>query len=308
MKSVGIFQLHRIILAMVWIVFVSESKAQGCSDAGVCTIEVFKPSVKSGPAAYPNKIEGGFHVGAADYSITAYGGYMAYSHTFNSAWSVDGKFTFLAQSGNDISVIGPGDLFLNLNYDLTETFTVSAGTKIPMTRADESFNDLPLPMDYQSSLGTLDILAGIRYNPEHWQWALAAQIPVRQNDNQFFPGLYPPGSGLDSIQATNAFQRKSDLLLHVSRTFDMSDRITLTPGLMPIYHLGQDEYTDIDGVQQKIQGSDGLTLNATLYMDIRSGDQGKFQFSLGFPLIVREARPDGLTRSFVFAAGYSYSF
>lgn len=296
------------MLGLAWLGSFSESKAQGCSDAGVCTIEAFKPSVKAGPATYPNKMEGGIYVGAADYSITAYGGYLAYSHDFSSAWSVDGKCTFLAQSGNDISVIGPGDLFLNLNYDLSETFTVSAGTKIPFTRADKSFDGLPLPMDYQSSLGTLDVLAGIRYNPEHWQWALAAQIPVRQNDNQFFPGLYPPGSGLDSIQATNAFQRRSDILLHVSRTFDMNDKITFTPGLMPIYHLGQDEYTDIDGVQQKIQGSDGLTLNATLYMDIRSGDQGKFQVSLGFPLIVREARPDGLTRSFVLAGGYSYSF
>ena len=288
--------------------WLTTTKAQGCSDAGVCTIDAFKPASKAGPATQQNKIEGGFNVGAADYGITVFGGYLGYSHDFSDTWSLDSKFTFLSQSGNDVSVIGPGDLFLNLNYDFTETFTISAGAKIPFTHADKSYDGLPLPMDYQSSLGTLDILAGLRFNPKHWQWALAAQVPVRQNDNQFFPGLYPPGSGLDSIQTTNAFERRSDILLHVSRTFDMSEKVTLSPGLMPIYHLGEDQYTDMDGVPKKIEGSDGLTLNATLYMDIQSGENSQFQFSLGFPLIVREARPDGLTRSFVFAAGYSHSF
>jgi hypothetical protein len=31
-------------------------------------------------------------------------------------------------------------------------------------------------------------------------------------------------------------------------------------------------------------------------------------FSLGFPFVVREARPDGLTRSFVFGIGFSKIF
>lgn len=308
MKKVSLIGSQLVFLLWGMTLAIPNVIAQGCSDAGVCTIDVFKPSVKAGPATYRNTLEGGLSVGAADYGINAFGGSLGYSHDFSDVWSIDSKFTFLSQSGNDISVMGPGDLFVNLNYDLSETFTVSAGTKIPFTQADKEYDGLPLPMDYQSSLGTLDVLAGIRFNPQHWQWALAAQVPVKQNNNQFFPGLYPPGSGLDSIQTTNAFKRKSDVLLHVSRTFDLNEKLTFTPGLMPIYHLGEDEYTDIDGVRKKITGSDGLTLNATLYADIKTGDHGKLQFSLGFPVIVRDARPDGLTRSFVFATGYSYLF
>ena len=84
--------------------------------------------------------------------------------------------------------------------------------------------------------------------------------------------------------------------------------MTITPGLLPIFHLGEDEYTDVDGVVQSIAGSDGLTLNGTVFLDYQLGSGNALEFSIGFPFIVREARPDGLTRSFVLGIGYAKGF
>jgi hypothetical protein len=283
------------------------SFSQGCSDAGVCSIAPFKPGTASPAMQLANKLEVGATVGGADYNIMTYGGYFGYSRDIGQQWNLDVKITALGQSGNDISVFGPGDVFANVTYKFSQKFSLTGGLKIPLTKADKVYEDVPLPMDYQSSLGTLDLLAGIKFNPEKWQIALAAQIPLTQNENEFFPGLYPD-SPLNEIQATNGFMRRPDLLMHISRTFDVNDRMTFTPGILPIYHLGEDEYTDIDGIEYAIAGSDGLTLNLTFHSEIAMGDNSAFELQVGFPLVVREARPDGLTRSFVFGLGYSSRF
>jgi hypothetical protein len=287
--------------------FSVNSIAQGCSDAGVCSIDPFKPGTAS-PAMQPaNKFEVGATVGGADHNIMAYGGYLGYSRDIGQQWNLDIKVTALGQSGNDIAVFGPGDVFANVTYKFSQKFSLTGGLKIPLTKADKAFEDLPLPMDYQSSLGTLDLLTGIKFNPEKWQIALAAQIPLTQNENGFFAGFYPD-SPLNDIQTTNGFMRRPDLLMHISRTFDVNDKMTFTPGILPIFHLGEDEYTDIDGIAYAIEGSDGLTLNLTFHSDIALGDNSAFELQVGFPLVVREARPDGLTRSFVFGLGYSSRF
>ncbi len=300
--------MRKIIVCILIVASAQYLNAQGCSDAGICTIDVLKPSSGSSLRPEKNKLEAGILVGAADYSITVFGAGIGYTRKFGESWSVDTRMTFLSQSGNDISVRGPGDIFANVNYQVSQKFTLTAGAKIPLMQADRRYDNLPLPMDYQSSLGTLDLLAGIRFTPEKWQWALALQWPLRQNDNAFLPGLYPPESPLYEIQATNAFHRQPDLMLHVSRTLDMGDKITFTPGLLPIWHMGEDEYTDIDGITYAIAGSDGLTLNGTVFIDVETGSSGSLEFSLGFPFIVRDARPDGLTRSFVFGVGYAHVF
>lgn len=300
--------MKAIILCLIIILPCMYIHAQGCSDAGICTIEALKPAASSIEMQKSSKVSAGFSVGSADYGITVFGGNLGYSGRLTERFSLDAKVTFLSQSGNDIGVAGPGDVFINVNYGVSQKFILTAGTKIPLTKADKKFDGVPLPMDYQSSLGTFDLLAGIKYNPERWQWALAVQIPLRQNENAFFPEFYDTTSLVSTIQATNGFHRQADILLHVSRTFEMSDKITFTPGLLPIYHVSEDTYTDIDGIIKNIDGSDGLTLNGTVFIDVELDDVSTLEFSLGFPFIVRDARPDGLTRSFVFGAGYSAEF
>ncbi len=300
--------MRQIITLILIMTATLELRAQGCSDAGVCKLGSLKPDRDYNMIQPDNKLNAGFSVGAADYGITVFGGHIGYSRHFGEKWSIDSRATFLSQNGNEVSVIGLGDIFANVNYRISKKLTLTGGVKVPLMKADRDQDGIPLPMDYQSSLGTFDLLAGTRYQTEKWQWVLAVQIPLQQNENAFFPGGFPAGSLINDIQATNAFQRQADIMLHVSRTIPMSDKITFTPGLLPIYHVGEDEYTSNDGFQYSIDGSDGLTLNGTVYINVDVGSSGNFEFDLGFPFIVREARPDGLTRSFVFGVNYSYGF
>ena len=300
--------MKAIILSLLFISPAMYISAQGCSDAGLCTVDALRPAASSTEMQKSSKVSAGISVGGADYGITAVGGSLGYSGRFTERWSLDSRVTFLSQSGNDIGVAGPGDVFLNINYAVSQKFMLTLGTKIPLTKSNKKFDDVALPMDYQSSLGTFDVLAGIKYNTLKWQWALGVQVPLKQNENAFFPQLYDTTSLVSTIHATNGFHRQADILLHVSRVFAMSDKITFTPGLLPIYHISEDTYTDMDGIVKDIDGSNGLTLNGTVFIDIELDAASTLEFSLGFPFIVRDARPDGLTRSFVFGAGYSAEF
>ncbi|HBH06370.1 MAG TPA: hypothetical protein DDX92_07185 [Flavobacteriales bacterium] len=280
--------------------------SQGCSDAGFCTVDSFKPQTEGSDSTFKNRIKVGSSYGRADHEILVYAAYVEYHREITVRWSLDARLTSLAQTGNDISVFGLSDLYLNTNYK-TGKVVFTAGIKVPFNTADGSKDNLPLPMDYQSSLGTFDLLAGIGYHIGNLQFVAALQQPLAQNNNTFEPLLYPEDSPLTKFQSTNNFIRSGDVLLRASYVFKLGNW-TLTPALLPIYHLSEDKYTDATGIERNIEGSSGLTLNTNLFVDYFLSDRSALQFSIGAPLIVRENRPDGLTRSTIFNLEYRINF
>jgi hypothetical protein len=82
----------------------------------------------------------------------------------------------------------------------------------------------------------------------------------------------------------------------------------LTPSILPIYHLGNDTYKDELDFEKEIIGSKGLTLNGTMFLDYEINKRNVLQFNLGIPFVVREKRPDGLTRSFIANFEYRIKF
>lgn len=163
-------------------------------------------------------------------------------------------------------------------------------------------------MDYQSSLGTFDLILGAGYKFRKVQTVVAYQQPLVQNNNTFLATQYPSDSPLSDFQSTNQFQRRGDLLLRISHPTHSAKKVTITPSLLPIYHLGNDTYVDELGSTREIDGSNGLTLNANLYLDLEIGRASIIQVNLGMPFVVREARPHGLTRSLIVNFEYAVKF
>lgn len=288
--------------------FVPNINGQGCSDAGFCTINDFKPSKLDTSSETLNSVKAGVSYGTADHGIFVFGSYLEYNRKINDRFGLDFKITTLLQNGNGIQTFGPGDIFVNGNFKLSRTIGLTLGVKIPLTDANKTLNQLPLPMDYQSSLGTFDLILGIGFNPGNWYFVAALQQPLTQNSNSFLSSDYPESSPLSSFQSTNNYIRSGDILLRASYAFNIGEKFKITPGLLPIYHLSNDMYTDSDNIEKEIKGSQGLTLNATVYFDYMINEQNGIQVNFGAPLIVRESRPDGLTRHYIFTLQYSYKF
>ena len=289
--------------------FAITSYGQGCSDAGFCTMNSFKPNENQNEKTKNNQLKVGVFTGMADQSISVYGNYIEYNRAINSKFGLDFKLTTLAQSGNSISTFGLADAFVNANYALNNKLKLTLGAKIPLSNANTFKNNIPLPMDYQASLGTFDVIFGLGYQIKKWQFATAFQIPLTQNENQFFgPSFVAFNQGLAGFQTTNKFKRSGDFLIRVSYPFEVAPKLKVTPSLLPIYHLANDKYTNELLIENEIIGSKGLTLNGTIYLDYELNSSNSLQLNMGTPFIIRDARPDGLTRSFIANLEYRYKF
>lgn len=275
--------------------------SQGCSDAGFCTIENFQvQSVDS--LSYKNAFKIGANFGAADNDVIVFGSYLEYQRTISKVVDLDLKINYLSQSANGFSSSALSDAFLISNFKLNTTTKVSLGLKIPFNDGNLKDNGFALPLDFQPSLGTLDLIVGASKRFDRWNFAMALQQPLTQNKNEF---IAPAGSDFFS---TNKFIRSGDLLLRASYLFELNEKFTLSPSILPIYHLAEDKFTDTDGIEKRIDDSSGLTINLNAYLNYKLNSNSGFEFSLGFPTIVRKARPDALTRGLVANLEYKIKF
>ena len=299
----------KILFMAIAILFLHNNiLAQGCSDAGFCTINSFKPNHNDSTPVYKNQIKTGLFLGKADNNILAYGNYLEYNRTIKDNLGIDIKLTSLGQGGNAIGTLGIADLFVTINYQTGKKLKWIGGLKVPLTTADKSKNNLALPMDYQASLGTFDLIFGIGYAIKKLQLVAAIQQPLTQNNNQFISTQYPVNSNLSRFQSTNKFIRSGDVLVRISYPLVIKPKLKFTPSLLPIYHLTQDKYTDEFNNQKSISGSDGLTLNGNVYFDYELNNKNTIQINFGMPFIVRPVRPDGLTRSLIGNIEYRVKF
>lgn len=284
------------------------SYGQGCSDAGFCTINSFKPNSADSTEVLNNQFKFGAFNGKADNSISVYGNYLEYNRQLNKKFGLDAKLTTIAQNGNGISTFGLSDIFVNANFKANENLKLTLGAKIPLSNSSKTYENLPLPMDFQASLGTFDLIFGIGYEIKKIQFVVAIQQPLTQNNNQFISTNYRINSELRKFQSTNKFERSGDILLRVSYPININSKFKLTPSVLPIYHLTNDKYTDEFNLKKEIKGSQGLTLNGNAYLDYEINSKNIIQLNVGMPFIVRDNRPDGLTRSFIANIEYKIKF
>ncbi|WP_029295416.1 hypothetical protein [Chryseobacterium hispalense] len=283
--------------------------AQGCSDAGFCTVNSLKPHNAADSAHIKkNELKAGFSFGKADNSISVYGQYLEYNRQISSKFGISAKATSIAQTGNGISVFGLSDIYLNSNYRLNRNLTFTLGAKIPLTNGNRADNGNILPMDYQSSLGTFDLIAGVGYQIKKLQLVAALQQPLTQNENQFNAKNQAANSVLAGFQSTKDFKRSGDVLLRASYPIKITEKLQFTPSLLNIYHLSKDKFTNAAGLQQEIDGSEGLTINGNVFLDYTLNKTNALQLNVGVPFLVRDTRPDGLTRSFITNLEYSFKF
>jgi hypothetical protein len=294
MKKV-IFILANLVFGMTY--------SQGCSDAGFCTLANFKPmSTKEKPLE--NTIKAGISVGGADHNITIVSIYKEYNYK-KDKYSFGAKATFLAQIGSEVQTGNIGDIYITNGYSFFKDFNATLGIKMPLTDGNLTKDKNILPLDHQSSLGTVDLILGASYKIKNVQVALGYQQPLSQNRNQFTSenviGTF------ENYQTTRNYKRAGDVMLRVSYPFEFN-KFKITPSVLPIYHLSNDLYTDATNVEREISGSQGLTINGNVYFDYKLNNKNAFQFNFGMPFVTRTARPDGLTRKWIATLEYAFSF
>lgn len=279
--------------------------AQGCSDAGFCTMRTLKPTSQvDSMIEAKNQAVFGISRGLGDYGIFVTIPYVEYSRVLSAGWSISGKVGYLFANG-EWNTQGFSDLYLNTAYAFRKNVKGTLGFKIPFNDGNLQKNGMSLPMNYQTSLGTFDMIAGLSYYPIKGLGLTAAvQQPLTQNHNQ-----YISPDGRSPYTTTNGYHRKGDVLFRANYQFAlMKNKLELTAGLLPIYHLEEDSYKTEGEERITIVGSQGLTLNGNLFLVYHVRKKQAVELSYGMPFLTRKSRPDGLTREYVFGAEYKVSF
>ncbi|CAM3530512.1 hypothetical protein FLGE108171_01690 [Flavobacterium gelidilacus] len=280
--------------------------SQGCSDAGFCSVgNTFTDELNTSK----NQLDFGGIIGGGEADIFYISPYVTYTRNFSESFTMSAKVTY-SQASGDFGTRGQfGDAFLTGNYTFKEkkdkTWSTLLGFKFPFTSSNAKINGVSLPLDYQASLGTFDLIAGVGFKYKKWFFNTALQLPVFNNNKNSYFDEY---SASNDFSSTNLFERKPDVLFRTTYTIQNNTKFTFKPNLLFIYRLGEDTYENLAGNRTSIDGSDGLTINANLITSYAIAKNKILEASLAFPFVVKEERPDGLTRSFTAGLIYKYAF
>jgi hypothetical protein len=310
-------------LVFLLAIFIKAAFSQGCSDAGFCTMGAMKPD-----QAYNKKVQ--FKLNSMELSF--YRGTttltpIIYVATADLNFSLSSRNTFQVKiplqhvegrlantSGmSDISLCYTRNLLSSDRFDLNLSF----GAKIPTNRSDFIAADgNALPMYYQTSLGTFDLIAGISFINRKWLFATGIQIPLNNNNNQFDWHRWQtddPDELLYVMEYPNSteLKRGTDIMLRVERNFRLN-RFNFSAGLLPIYRITADRVTNFLGDRTSSNAAGdvakGLAMSwiatAGYSFNVRTG----VKLLVGHKITQRAYSPDGLTRELVTSFTYFYRF
>jgi hypothetical protein len=288
--------------------------AQGCSDAGFCSLGILKNNLDDTVVKKHNRLDFGLNYGKGEQNTNTLNEYVEYHLAFRNGFSFQSKVTATYASGFLGSAFDIGDWYGTLNYssnvNALSRVSFIAGIKVPLSKSNGKNSDgKPLPLDYQASIGSYDAIGGVNYVVNRkWEFDGAIQLPVIQvNQNTFFPNENADPRER-KFAPTNNFRRKGDVLGRIGYYFYLPKDITLKPSLSGIYHTANDSYEDFSGNRIAIAGSRGITLNGSIVATKKLKNSNQFEVVIGAPFIVRKVRPDGLTRDAVINLQYTIGF
>lgn len=316
--------MYRLTLALACFLPVFLSFGQGCSDAGFCTMGAMKPDQN-----YSKKIdfklrtlELNYYRGKSLLSpvITVWTADMTFG--INDYYSIQLKVPYQTVTGHLGDTQGLGDLSLSasrsINLKNGSNIGITLGTKIASGRSDKENADTEfgvggdLPMYYQTSLGSYDLVMGASYLNEKWLFATGLQMPlIHRNKNDFRWGQwteYPDQDYIRKYFLANNLKRGTDVMLRAERNFRFVN-FNFGLGALAIYRISKDEvYNFNEGQREKLDGTTGLAFNLLGNVGYHININHSVKFIYGRKITDRDVNPDGLTRHSVLSMSYVYRF
>ena len=317
-----------IVLTIISLILFNTSlNAQGCSDAGFCTMGAMKPG-----QGYSKKV----NIKLRSIEVSYYRGKttltpIIYVANIDASFSITDKLGFQVKipyqrvEGAFDNTAGLGDISLSITRSLksTENYNINAtiGGKIPSNDSNLKSSGskrplskgLPLPMYYQTSLGSYDIVAGISMINSKWMFATGIQMALTENSNTFLwgewnPPVYPSEDYVVSYDRATKLKRGTDIMLRIERSFRFSN-YSFNIGILPIYRITKDERENPTTMERnKMEGTTGLAFTVLGAATYHFNTTSSISISGGKKLTDRKVNPDGLTRNNVVILAYSFKF
>jgi len=321
-------------LLVTLLLFVASTIAfgQGCSDAGFCTMGAMKPDQPYSKriAVKLQSAEFSFYRGTTTLTPIIYVATADLNFSIKRKNTFQVKLPYQAVDGRLAKTQGMGDISLCFTRNIYNSdkfnLNLSFGAKIPTNHSDKTVKAptgeperWPLPMYYQTSLGTYDLISGISLINRKWLLATGIQVPLNHNHNQFVWSRWAEAESdlrayADEYNQAKDLKRGIDVMFRVERNFRFS-KFNFSAGLLPIYRVTRDEFVkststakDAPEIKVRPPQAQGLACSAIFTagynFDVRSG----VKVLIGHKLKQRVTNPDGLTRELVSSITYIYRF
>lgn len=302
---------------LLLIISILKVKSQGCSDAGFCTMGSLKHSEENDSLKLNTaKVILSYGIGEQGTTIIQTIPEVNFSLVKNNTIQLRLPYMFI--NGNLGSNEGIGDWALSITQSFVKKkkikLNLTIGIKIANNHSDDLIGRvvtnelLPLPMPYQTSLGTNDLVLGTSLEYKRWYFGIGYQhVLVNKNKNGFLRIKWSDYADAQKYFESNLLDRGDDALLRIERIFNIK-KFSCTAGLIGIYRMQKDKISNFQNEEIDVNGSDGLTLNLTGSTQYNFSQKFSLNISFGMPLIVREVRPDGLTRKLVLNTSLNYIF
>ncbi len=290
--------------------------AQGCSDAGFCTMGALKPDqgYSKRLSVQIRSIELSQYIGVTRFKDVVFNYTADINVGIGDKTTVQVKIPYVHVEGVLKNTSGIGDLSIGLAQNLISNenyqINLTVGTKLPVGNSNLDLDGKSLPMYYQTGLGTYDVIAGISFISKGWMLATGYQQSLNRIDNDFWwtdwEG-HPMEATAREYKQSRSLNRGKDIMFRVERNFRFSN-FNFNVGLLPIYRLTKDTNISRGGVVNKIDKSDGLALTLLVGGGYQFSVKSGIKIMNGFRLVKRHFNPDGLSREFVSNIGYVYKF
>lgn len=280
---------------------------QGCNDAGLCGLGDLDGQGLNTGNKYNTQLSYVFSLGEQQSMINTLQFEQRFS-LFEERGQLFIQLPFHYIYGNLGQTYGLGDVSVGFNYsfllkkDLRASFLVAA--KIPPNESAKTIDGNGAPMVYQTSLGTYAIALGSNLSYKKWQFSLGYLKPIGSNKNYFYYDEWPGNKDALEYTEMQDLARGDDAMIRVNRFFH-TKKSRYNAGLLALYRIQKDIVTQ--GTERvSLEDSDGLTLNINLGFQRVLKNSDAVTLTLAAPLITREVRVDGLTRTFIVMFTYAF--
>lgn len=311
-----------LIGILLCLFYYTPSLSQGCSDAGFCTMGAMRPDQnyqKDQPLKF-RFAELSYYQGETRVSATIRAAILDVGFDLFKDYNIHLKLPYMSIAGNFGQISDLGDISVSISRHLMRIgdfdFNATIGSKIPTNRSnlENEEEGVVLPMYYQTSLGTYDLVMGGAFINNSWLFSFGYQQPlVHVNENTFWArpeewAWYP--GGMDYVRAhanANMLRRGADVMVRVERNFRFS-RFNANIGLLPIYRISNDQIMNLEGIYEKVEGGRGLAASLLAGAGYRFNTKAALKALYGLRLVDRAKNPDGLSRESVLSLTFNYNF
>lgn len=298
-----------ILSILCLVIIIEQGYAQGCSDAGFCTMGAMRPNqhFSSKKAIRLRSVEVLQYVGFTKFKDVILSTLVDVNFSIGRHGSAQVKLPFTSVSGSLANTYGLSDISYSYTHALVEKqnyqLLATIGGKIPTNNASkQSADGRPLPMYYQTSLGTYDLVAGASFIARNWLFAAGYQQALTEADSKFRWSewntstqkaealAYPPSWKL---------RRGSDVMARVERNF-RSTKWNAYLGLLAIYRITKDEISKgNENNRIAVAKTTGPAITALSGVGYKFSAATAIKGMFGQKITNRETNPDGLSREWV---------